>query len=51
MTNQEFKALEQNLERATNYLETLKKQYKDETGKTYVPPIRLDKPVWARRAK
>lgn len=44
MTDEEFKQLEEDLRRATNTLNRLQEQYKNETGRYWVMPINY----WAK---
>ena len=48
MTDEEFNFLKQKLE--LNYLEEerLQAQYKSQTGKRWVPEIRVENPIWRR---
>ena len=49
MTDKEFEDLKEDLEKADDKLERLKKLYKQQTGQTWVRPLRLERPIWARR--
>ena len=49
MTDKEFEDLNEDLEKAEAKLERLKKLYKQQTGQTWVRPLRLERPIWARR--
>ena len=51
MTDEEFEWLKQQLEITTIRLEKLQRKYKAEKGKRWVPEIRLENPIWARRGK
>ena len=49
MTDKEFEDLNEDLEKTEAKLERLKKLYKQQTGQTWVRPLRLERPIWARR--
>ena len=43
MTDEEFKRLQEQIEKTMNWLEVLQDLHKKETGQYYVRPIRLSK--------
>ena len=49
MTDKEFEDLNEDLEKTEAKLERLKKLYKQQTGCNWVRPLRLERPIWARR--
>jgi len=49
MTDKEFEDLKEDIEKADDKLERLKKLYKQQTGQNWVRPLRLERPIWARR--
>ena len=49
MTDKEFAKLQDDIEKNEAELERLKKLYKQQTGQTWVRPLRLELPIWARR--
>ena len=49
MKEDEFEKLKEDLEKADYEFERLKKLYKQQTGQNWVRPLRLERPIWARR--
>ena len=46
-----LKQLEEEIEIAMYELRKLQQEHKKLTGRIFTPPVRMDKPIWARRGK
>ena len=51
MDDKEFKVLEEEIEIKMYELRRLQQRYRNETGRNYVPTVKMDKPIWARKGK